>query len=830
MQRLIGRTGGLVPLVLAALLASCTQDPAHSGSQDEPEPGGPLVFFEESCCENDLVCQDGNWCNGIETCDCWGECGPGEPPCLHPLGDPCLVYASPACVIDRIDPPEEGYGMGHCEIMNICDCRIDADCDDGLWCNGDERCVSRRCTVGTARCTGTCESCNELTDSCDALLGGACGVVDDCCGDPGDCIVWTCVGGTCVDVAVECDDGLVCTADVCDPTDDSCSNTLIAGWCLIAGVCYTDGTLNPASSCEACDSVAAPTAWTPVAVPPNDLCGGSINIPVGSSLDGDTRCASPDYVDAGPCGRVASANDVTYDFDFTTGTDYQLYHYRVSEVGSGAAPHPDPHVYARSTCTDGSAAAEWRCNDDCWNGFSGTNYATGCGADPALSGVVVINPVPVGFSQSTSVIADGEAVTRGTITTSVTREPHDNNDCRSTSAYHAAPDVFPGAQPAAAQDVAWRGNNVGYGNLAGVAPSCGGTVNHEAVWRISTPATPRVHFYYDELALLYDGSGATNPFDGVLQLLGPDTTIGSCSDAGNMGCSHYPGWGPASIVLDSAGIQRDGWLVLGSSGGWEGQYELTAMPARAQFTGQHEWFPTLRPASSGGANFDLECTRLDFVPDGSATTGYAATMTPTGCGWAVDPSGAPGRVVFETLTLPGNMDDCAVNYPIGFQFLWGDRFYSRMIVDTNGRIQLVNSSSECSSVCNWTCADSGASASDLYTVDNPMIASYWADLVACEAWVSGACSGRMGRITRQVAPVAAPSGEMITATVVSWEDFGYWSESGGDVDFQAILYIDGRFSVVYRRITGTYTQAWTNQGLVGISGQVGAMGTAVNFR
>jgi hypothetical protein len=835
MKPLVERTGGVVPLALAVLLAAaCSPGPAPPSGGPETEPAGPLLFFEESCCEDDLECQDGNWCNGIETCDCWGECGPGEPPCLHPLGDPCLDYGSPACQIDRIDPPGAGYGMGHCNVINTCECVDDVDCDDGLWCNGVEECISGRCTAGAARCAGRCEICNEATDSCDPLIGGLCGVVEDCCGDPGDCMYWTCVSGNCVAEAIVCDDGLVCTDDACDPLDDSCSSTLIAGWCLIDGVCYTAGTLNPTNSCEHCDPLTSTTSWTPVGVPPNDLCAGAITIPVGGSHDSDTRCASPDYVDAGPCGGGATANDVTYEFDFTTGLDYQLYHYRVSEVGAGAAPHPDPFVYARMTCGDGSAAAEWRCNDDCWNGFFGTNYATACGTDPALSGVVVVNPVPVDFSQTTAVISDGEAATRGTITTSVTREDHSNNDCLGSNAYHASPNVFPGAQPAAAQDVRWRGNNVGYGNVAGISPSCGGAVSREATWRVETNAQPRIHFYYDELAILYDGNGATNPFDGVLQILGPDASVASCTDAGNAGCSWYSGWGPASIVLGNAGATRNGWVALGSSGGLEGQYELTVMPARVVFQGMHQWFDPTLPASSGGANFDLECTRLDFVPDGSATTGYAMSWSSTGCGWAVDPSGAPGAVVWEQLTIPWNYDDCSVNYPIGFNFLWGERFYTRMIPDTNGRVRLSNSVTDCTARCfNYWCADYTPSVNQHYTTYDPELAPIWTDFVMCTEW-RGGCTGIPGRITRQLAPVAAPSGEVITAAVVSWEHMGYYERSGrtgrGDSNFQVILYIDGRFSFVYQHLTGSSTWPYSDEGVVGISGTSGSNGPAVNFR
>ena len=80
-------------------------------------------------------------------------------------------------------------------------CTIDADCDDGAFCNGAETCNTGtgQCESGTAPacddglyCNGT-ETCNEGTDSCDA--------------------------GT----APVCDDGLFCNgAETCNEGTDSC--------------------------------------------------------------------------------------------------------------------------------------------------------------------------------------------------------------------------------------------------------------------------------------------------------------------------------------------------------------------------------------------------------------------------------------------------------------------------------------------------------------------------------------------------------------------------------------------------------------------------------
>ena len=51
-------------------------------------------------------------------------------------------------------------------------CEADPDCDDGLYCNGVEDCVSGSCVAGTpvscddgVACTD--DACNEGTDSCD---------------------------------------------------------------------------------------------------------------------------------------------------------------------------------------------------------------------------------------------------------------------------------------------------------------------------------------------------------------------------------------------------------------------------------------------------------------------------------------------------------------------------------------------------------------------------------------------------------------------------------------------------------------------------------------
>lgn len=62
-------------------------------------------------------------------------------------------------------------------------CTTNAQCDDGLFCNGTEMCVNQVCTPGTApTCNDnvecTTDSCNETTDTCINTPGPSCGSND----------------------------------------------------------------------------------------------------------------------------------------------------------------------------------------------------------------------------------------------------------------------------------------------------------------------------------------------------------------------------------------------------------------------------------------------------------------------------------------------------------------------------------------------------------------------------------------------------------------------------------------------------------------------------
>ncbi|MEE8526307.1 MAG: GEVED domain-containing protein, partial [Thermoanaerobaculia bacterium] len=110
-------------------------------------------------------------------------------------------------------------------------CGTNADCDNGLFCDGAES-----CDVGTGACQAgttvdcddgvscTVDACNEGTDACDNTSDdGLCDNGLFCDGTETCDAALGCQMGT----AVDCDDGVSCTNDACDESTDSCTNVLI---------------------------------------------------------------------------------------------------------------------------------------------------------------------------------------------------------------------------------------------------------------------------------------------------------------------------------------------------------------------------------------------------------------------------------------------------------------------------------------------------------------------------------------------------------------------------------------------------------------------------
>jgi hypothetical protein len=135
------------------------------------------------------------------------------------------------------------------------ECTIDADCDDGLFCNGMETCETGTgtCQAGTPPCDPLTEICNEETGTCDVAQVG--------CTDDGDCDdglfcngMETCETGTGTCQAgtpPDCDDGVGCTDDSCDEVNSACVNAPNDANCPDDGLfCTGDEFCDPAADCS----------------------------------------------------------------------------------------------------------------------------------------------------------------------------------------------------------------------------------------------------------------------------------------------------------------------------------------------------------------------------------------------------------------------------------------------------------------------------------------------------------------------------------------------------------------------------------------------------
>jgi len=144
----------------------------------------------------DSVCDNGLFCDGVETCDKWDGCQAGtSPPCYYgeicdERTDSCVAPPSPSptCAPQRcddgIDCTIDYFDADTCECVHI---PSNVLCMNGRFCDGAEICVP---------------------DHPNADVAG------------------------CIVVAVpDCDDGIDCTRDTCDERTNMCINTPIDAFC-----------------------------------------------------------------------------------------------------------------------------------------------------------------------------------------------------------------------------------------------------------------------------------------------------------------------------------------------------------------------------------------------------------------------------------------------------------------------------------------------------------------------------------------------------------------------------------------------------------------------
>jgi hypothetical protein len=333
--------------------------------------GTPCTSDENSCTDdrcdglgacihppNAAPCDDGQFCNGTDTCaagacsvhagnpcaggpECADLCDEEGETCNEEPGTPCLGDGNP-CTDDVCD------GEGACTHPNNTD-----SCDDGLYCTVTDTCIGGTCQGSGNPCAGgpeCADTCDELTDGCNDPAANPCTddgnpCTDDICDGSGSClhpfnaapcddgnactVNDVCFGGTCVGGGPrDCDDGNVCTDDSCNP-ESGClhdANTAVCddgNACTVGDVCAagsciggappdcddgnlcTDDTCNPAVGCEntnntvACDDGLFCTG--------SDACSGGVCVGGPSPCTGGGECADLCDEDADTCNDPAGS-------------------------------------------------------------------------------------------------------------------------------------------------------------------------------------------------------------------------------------------------------------------------------------------------------------------------------------------------------------------------------------------------------------------------------------------------------------------------------------------------------------------------------------------
>jgi hypothetical protein len=140
--------GGELELVNCMDATACTADVCNAS-----------LLMPERCSHTEIVCNDGDDCNGVETCDPYLGCQAGQP--FSPLNcDDGL-----ACSIDFCNGTSQ-----RCEYdYSMCgNCSRDEDCDDGRPMTSDY-CATGRCSESGAPCS-ECLECGARGGLC--LVGG----------------------------------------------------------------------------------------------------------------------------------------------------------------------------------------------------------------------------------------------------------------------------------------------------------------------------------------------------------------------------------------------------------------------------------------------------------------------------------------------------------------------------------------------------------------------------------------------------------------------------------------------------------------------------------
>ncbi len=376
----------------------CTQGDACAGGLCKV--GKPLPCSDGNVCTNDLCdkakgcykvnnsqpCNDGNACTSKDGCS-GGSCA-GTPlvvavscndnnPCTTDACSPKLgcTYAPNQNKCDDGKPCTKGDVCAGSKCVpgtNICECNVNSDCagkEDGNLCNGTLFCDKSQApfsckinpltivfcnTSGDGPCKKT--ACVNKTGKClqqAAANGKACDADGSVCTKSD-----ACSGGACKPGApLNCNDGKVCTDDLCDKAKGCYTVNSNKG-------CDDNNKCTSGDTCKAGKCTANPVNCNDNNPCTEDLCDASSGcklIPNASPCNDGNACTKNDKCSSGKCGGdQLSCNDNN---PCTTDT---------CNTSKGCQTTP---VNDKTPCGGGKICLSGKCQSACSNGSKIFNYS-----------------------------------------------------------------------------------------------------------------------------------------------------------------------------------------------------------------------------------------------------------------------------------------------------------------------------------------------------------------------------------------------------------------------------------------------------------------------
>jgi hypothetical protein len=348
--------------------------------------------FGGTCLVGKVDCDDKNPCT-TDACNSKSGCthanAPNFPPVTCDDGDTCTPIS--VC--------QSGKCTG---VFNNCFCSNDSQCqDDNNKCNGIPSCQG-----------GTCKTKPGSAITCDPSKDSSC-LKNTCQSASGQCLLLptpagtlcsdgnTCTGGdvcslgNCVGVPANCDDGIACSLDSCDPKSG----------CVHTG------------QAKACDD------GKPCTVETCDLTAGCLSSPaIGQPCDDGNACTSGDACTVGPVGAVCSggAKLVCNDNNPCTSDSCD------PKVGCVTAPQNGAPCNDGDACTTGDICSAGACKG------SGTpcDDANPCTADACVAGKCTSTPKS-GSCDDGNVCTTGEGCISGNCVPAAKVNCDDANPCTS---------------------------------------------------------------------------------------------------------------------------------------------------------------------------------------------------------------------------------------------------------------------------------------------------------------------------------------------------------------------------------------------------------------